>query len=69
MPPLTQGVDDTAAIPGRVIDPTDLTPAQRSGERCVYSNCQRSLPGSKTFVGTLPDSSPVFACDDHEAEQ
>jgi hypothetical protein len=67
MPPLTSGVDDIAATPGRAIDPTNLTLAQRRGDRCVYPNCRRSLPGPKTFVGTLPDNSPVFACDDHEA--
>ena len=66
MPPLTQGIDH-AAEPGPVIDPANLTLAQRSGMRCVYANCQRSLTGPKTFVGTLPDNSPLFACDDHEA--
>jgi hypothetical protein len=66
MPPLTQGIDHTAST-GRVIDPANLTPGQRAGERCVYANCRRWLPGPKTLVGQLPDGSPVFACDDHEA--
>lgn len=66
MPPLTTGIDHTA-VSGRVIDPTNLTPAQRSGARCLYWNCQRALPGLKTFFGQLPDGCPVFVCPDHEA--
>lgn len=67
MPPLTQGIDHTAER--RVIDPANLTLAQRRGDRCVYPNCRRWLPGSKSLVGQMPDGSPVFACDDHEAVQ
>jgi len=66
MPPLTQGIDHTAQ-PGRVIDPATLSPLQCSGARCVYANCFRWLSDSKVFFGSLPDGSPVFACDDHEA--
>jgi len=66
MPPLT-GVDTIPADRGRIVDPSNLTPAQRAGERCVYWNCQRALPGLKTLFGSLPDGTPVFACPDHEA--
>jgi hypothetical protein len=57
------------AATARVIDPTDLTFAQRAGIRCVYSNCCRHLGDEKTFVGALPDGSPVFACPDHEQQR
>jgi hypothetical protein len=54
------------ATTARVIDPRGLTAAQRAGERCVYSNCRRRLSDDRILLGSLPDSSPVFACPDHE---
>lgn len=66
MPPLTAGIDHTAAS-GRVVDPTNLDLAQRTGNRCVDANCRRLLFRDKVFFGALPDGSALFVCPGHEA--
>lgn len=54
---------DTTA---RLIDPRGLTLTQLAGDRCAYSNCRRSLTRPKTFLGSTPDGTPIFVCDDHD---
>lgn len=64
MPPLTSGVDDTAATSGRVLDPADFTFAQLAGHTCVL--CHKRSP--RTLLGTFPDGMPALVCDDHDIE-
>lgn len=47
---------------GIVIDPDGLTAEQRTGYACVA--CQKRWPRPRHTIGALPDTTPIYACDD-----
>lgn len=55
-------MSETDPAGGVVFDPAGLTSAQCAGAACLV--CRKSWPRPGVRVGTLPDASPVYACDD-----